>query len=42
MLEGKSLTDFTKLFSPNNFIDNDKIILKYVKNGWKAYLISKF
>ena len=33
MLEGKSLTDFTKLFSPNNFIDNDKTIPKYVKNG---------
>ena len=24
---GKSLTDFTNLFSPNNFEDNDKIVL---------------
>ena len=33
MLGGKSLADFTNLFSPNNFEDNDKIILKYIKNG---------
>ena len=30
MLHSKSLTDFTNLFSPNNFEDNDKIILKYI------------
>ena len=29
MLEGKTLTDFTNLFSPNNFKKNDDIILKY-------------
>ena len=29
MLKGKTLTDFTKLFSPNNFKKNDDIILKY-------------
>ena len=29
MLEGKSLADFTNLFSPNNFKNNDDIILKY-------------
>ena len=29
MLKGKTLTEFTKLFSPNNFNKNDGIILKY-------------
>ena len=29
MLKGKSLTDFTNLFSPNNFRKNDDIILNY-------------
>ena len=29
MLKGKTLTEFTKLFSPNNFKKNDSIILKY-------------
>ena len=29
MLKGKSLTDFTNLFSPNNFKKNDNIILNY-------------
>ena len=29
MLEGKTLTKFTNLFSPNNFSKNDDIILKY-------------
>ena len=29
MLKGKSLTDFTNLFSPNNFDRNDGIIFKY-------------
>ena len=29
MLAGKTLTDFTNLFSPNNFKKNDDIILKY-------------
>ena len=28
MLEGKSLLDYTKLFSPNKYKKNDKIILK--------------
>ena len=32
MLKGKSLTDFTSLFSPNNFIENDDIILNYFQN----------
>ena len=29
MFIGKSLTDYTNLFSPNNFNKNDDIILKY-------------
>ena len=29
MLKGKSLIEYTKLFSPNNYEKNDKIILKY-------------
>ena len=29
MLAGKTFTDFTNLFSPNNFKRNDDIILKY-------------
>ena len=33
VLKGKSLIDFNNLFSPNNFKDNVKIILKYIKNG---------
>ena len=30
MLTGKTLTDFTNLFSQNNFKNNDNIILKYL------------
>ena len=29
MLAGKTLTEFTNLFSPNNFKRNDNIVLKY-------------
>ena len=29
MLKGKSLLDYTNLFSPNEYETNDKIILKY-------------
>ena len=29
LFNGKSLTDYTNLFSPNNFKKNDDIILKY-------------
>ena len=29
MLAGKTLTDFTNLFSPNNFNKNDDIIFNY-------------
>ena len=33
MLAGKTLTEFTNLFSPNNFEKNDDIILKYFINN---------
>ena len=29
MLKGKSLLDYTNLFSPNKYENNNKIILKY-------------
>ena len=29
MLKGKSLLDYTNLFSPNNYENNNKTILKY-------------
>ena len=29
LLKGKTLTDFTIFFSPNNFKKNDDVILKY-------------
>ena len=29
MLNGKSLLDYTNLFSPNRYEKNDRIILKY-------------
>ena len=29
MLKSKSLLEYTKLFSPNDYIKNDKTILKY-------------
>ena len=32
MFEGKSLTEYTNLFSPNNFIKNDDILLSYFKD----------
>ena len=32
MLAGKNLTDFTSLFSPNDFKKNDSIILSYFKD----------
>ena len=31
MLKGKSLLDYTNLFSPNEYERSDKIILKYFK-----------
>ena len=32
MFKGKSLLDYTNLFSPNDYEKNDKIILKYFNN----------
>ena len=33
MLRGKTFTEFTNLFSPNNFKKNDEITLKYFMNN---------
>ena len=33
MLAGKKLTDFTNMFSPQDFQKNDDIILSYFKDG---------
>ena len=35
MFEGKGLTEYTNLFSPNNFIKNDKISLSYFNDEWR-------
>ena len=35
MLAGKKLNDFTNLFSPHDFKENDDIILSYFKIEWK-------
>ena len=40
MFTGKSLTDYTNLFSPNNFKKNDDIILNYFLNKLKKRLKS--
>ena len=34
MLAGKTLTDYTALFSPYDFNKNDQIILSYFKDAW--------
>ena len=34
MLPGKTLTDFTNLFSPHDFNKDDNIILSYFKDEW--------
>ena len=31
MLKGKSFLEYTNLFSPNDYEQNDKIILKYIQ-----------
>ena len=33
MLAGKTLTQFTNLFSPNSFKKNDEIVLNYFMNN---------
>ena len=39
MLKGKSLLDYTNLFSPKKYEQNDKLILKYcvISAGIKKY-----
>ena len=32
IFKGKTLTEYTKLFSPNDFENNDDLILSYFKN----------
>ena len=34
MLSGKTLLDYTNLFSPNDYKKNDKIICKYFKDKY--------
>ena len=34
MFKGKSLTEYTNLFSPRNFKKNDDIILNYLINAY--------
>ena len=34
MLSGKKLTDYTNLFSPDDFDKNDQIIFSYFKDAW--------
>ena len=34
MLAGKTLLDYTNLFSPNDYKNNDKIICKYFKDNY--------
>ena len=34
MLAGKTLLDYTNLFSPNDYKTNDKIIYKYFKDKY--------
>ena len=34
MLEGKALSDYTNLCSPNDYKKNDKIIYKYFKDKY--------
>ena len=33
MFKGRTLTEYTNLFSPHNFEKNDDIILKYFMNN---------
>ena len=43
MLAGKTLTEDTNLFSPNNFKKNDDVILNYVmSNIWKWMILIKY
>ena len=39
MLLEKTLLDYTNLFSPNNYKNNDKIIYKYFKDKYDKPLL---
>ena len=41
MLKGKSLLDYTNLLSPNDYEENDKIMLKNFQllKRWKNYIV---
>ena len=41
-LAGKTLIDYTSLFSSHDFKKIDKIILSNIKNGWCVWYVSKF
>ena len=41
MLKGKSLLEYTNLFSPNDYEKNDKIILKNPEKPKISYLLDK-
>ena len=40
-LAGKTLTKFTKLFPPNNFLKNDDIILRLMFKKWLNTILMK-
>ena len=42
MLAGKSLLDYTNLFSPNDYKKNDKIIYQYFKDKYGRRSKSEF
>ena len=39
MLKGKTLTEYTTLFSPNNFTKNDDIIFNYFVSNIQKWII---
>ena len=41
-LAGKTLNDYTNLFSPHDFKKNDDIILSYFKYEWKQFYWSNW
>ena len=36
MFAGKTLNDYTNMFSPHDFNKNDSIMFSYFKNVWKV------
>ena len=41
MLKGKTLLDYTNLFSPNDFKKMIKLLKEYLKNEYKYYRINR-